>query len=438
MAPNTALNGIKNEMALTAKTAQGSIASRLYKRHIRPMLNLLLILLGLGGVSPLLATTIKSVAIQGDQVVIGFDDYVQDASAMLLAGPSRIALDVKGASPGAASTTAGGAIARVRLAKFDAETTRIVFDLDRPAIVASGRYGADGKSLILSLRGVADADFAASAKKGRITYAPPANFRAKPPRSKYSVSTPIGAPRSIGLPKIVGSSDPKAPLIVIDAGHGGHDPGAISPQLGTREKDVTLSIARAIRDEIVATGRFRVALTRDDDRYLVLEERYGIARRLKADLFISIHADAAASPDATGATIYTLSEVASDREAARYAARENKANIINGVDLGKHSSEVSTILLDLTRRETMNLASEFARLLQREAADDIKFRSTSHRFAGFVVLKAPDTPSILLETGYISNPSDARMLASKEGQRRIAIGIRQAVQIHFARQLAER
>ncbi len=371
-------------------------------------------------------------------MVIRFNDLVHNASAMMLAGPTRIALDVKGASPGAAGTLAGGAIARVRQAQFDAETTRIVFDLDRPVVIASGKYGSDGKSLILSLRPVDESEFAANAKKGRVSYAPPLEFRAKPPRSKYSVSTPIGAPKTIGLPKISGSNDPKAPLIVIDAGHGGHDPGAISPQIGTREKDVTLAIAKSIRDELNATGRFRVALTRDDDRYLVLEERFGIARKLKADLFISIHADAAASTEATGATIYTLSEVASDREAARYAARENKANIINGVDLSKHSGDVSNILLDLTRRETMNLASEFARLLQREASDDIKFRSTSHRFAGFVVLKAPDTPSILLETGYISNPGDARMLASREGQRKIAIGIRQAIQIHFARQLAER
>ena len=409
-----------------------------WKRHFRSMFNVLLVIIGMCGLSPGWATTINNIAVNGNQVIISFDDLVHNASAFMLAGPTRIALDVDGASPGMSNAIGYGAIARIRQARFTADTTRIVFDLDSPAVITSGRYGADGKSLILSLRAVDDGEFAATAKKGRISYAPPSGFRAKPPRSKYSVSTPIGAPKSIALPKITGSTDPKAPLIVIDAGHGGHDPGAISPQLGTREKDVTLSIARAIREELAASGRFRIALTRDDDRYLILEERYGVARRLKADLFISIHADAAASTEATGATIYTLSEVASDREAARYAARENKANIINGVDLGKHSGDVSNILLDLTRRETMNLASEFARLLQREASDDIKFRSTSHRFAGFVVLKAPDTPSILLETGYISNPTDARMLASRDGQRKIAIGIRQAVQIHFARQLAER
>lgn len=415
------------------------------KRHLARMLSALIAFFAMAGLSPALATTISSVQINGNQIEIGFDDLVRNASALMLASPTRIALDVNGAQPGA-SGTPSGPVARVRQARFDEQTTRIVFDLDRPVVIAGGRFGADGKSLILSLREAGEEEFAAQARKGRTLFAPPpglaapaapaAAMAAKPPRSKYSVSVPIGSPRSIPLPRIYGPSNPRLPLVVVDAGHGGHDPGAISPQLGTREKDVTLAIAKAIRDELVATGRVRVALTREDDRFLVLEERYGVARRLKADLFISIHADAAASPDATGATIYTLSEVASDREAARLAARENKANIINGVDLSKHSGEVSNILLDLTQRETMNLSAEFARLLQREARDDFRFRSTSHRFAGFVVLKAPDTPSILLETGYISNPNDARTLASREGQRKIAVGIRQAVQIHFARQMA--
>jgi len=262
-------------------------------------------------------------------------------------------------------------------------------------------------------------------------------FRARPPGKRYSVTVPIGKPKpALPLPKIEGPSDPRLPLVVIDAGHGGHDPGALSPHNGKREKDITLALAKAIRDDLVAGGRVRVALTRSDDRFLVLEERYGIARRLKADLFISVHADAAENEQASGASVYTLSEVASDREAARLAARENKANIINGVDLGAHSNDVSSILLDLTQRETMNVASEFARLLQREASDEIKFRTTAHRFASFVVLKAPDTPSILFETGFVSNKEDAEFLASPAGQKKVARGVRDAVQIHFARQIA--
>ena len=262
-------------------------------------------------------------------------------------------------------------------------------------------------------------------------------LRADRPKKRYSVTVPIGKPKpAVALPRIEGPDNPRLPLVVIDAGHGGHDPGATSPYSGKREKDLTLELARAIRDDLVAGGRVRVALTRSDDRYLVLEERYGIARRLKADLFLSIHADAAENEQANGASVYTLSEVASDREAARPAARENKANIINGVDLGAHSSDVSSILLDLTQRETMNVASDFARLLQREASDEMTFRTTAHRFASFVVLKAPDTPSVLFETGFISNKGDSEFLTSKGGQKKVARGVRDAVQIHFARKIA--
>jgi N-acetylmuramoyl-L-alanine amidase len=244
------------------------------------------------------------------------------------------------------------------------------------------------------------------------------HFWADRPKKRYSVTVPIGKPKpALPLPTIRGPNNPRLPS-------------------GKREKDITLALAKAIRDDLVASGRVRVALTRSDDRFLVLEERFGIARRMKADLFISVHADAAENEGASGASVYTLSEVASDREAARLAARENKANIINGVDLGAHSSDVSSILIDLTQRETMNVASDFARLLQREAADDMKFRTTAHRFASFVVLKAPDTPSVLFETGFISNKDDAEFLASSAGQRRVARGVRDAVQIHFARQIA--
>src|SRR3546814_290403 len=173
------------------------------------------------------------------------------------------------------------------------------------------------------------------------------------------------------------------------------------------------------------------------DLFLVLEERFGIARCMKADLFISVHADAAENEDAHGATIYTLSEVASDRVAARLSARENKAESINGINLGGQSSDVSSILIDLTQRETMNISSGFAKLLQREASPFVEFRTAYHRFASLVVLKAPDTPSVLFETGYITNADDVRFLTSREGQSKIARGVAKAVNIHFARRLAQ-
>ncbi|MBA3940029.1 MAG: N-acetylmuramoyl-L-alanine amidase [Sphingopyxis sp.] len=291
--------------------------------------------------------------------------------------------------------------------------------------------------LAATLEPASGGEIARAAWRPPIELQPSARFRARSPGKRYSVTVPIGRPKpAVALPKIEGPANPRLPLVVLDAGHGGHDPGATSPHNGKREKDITLALARAIRDELVAGGRARVALTRSDDRYLVLEERYGIARRLKADLFISVHADAAETEQASGASIYTLSEVASDREAARLAARENKANIINGVDLGAHSSDVSSILLDLTQRETMTVSADFARLLQREASDDMKFRTSAHRFASFVVLKAPDTPSVLFETGFISNKGDAEFLASAEGRKKVARGVADAVRIHFARRIA--
>lgn len=265
----------------------------------------------------------------------------------------------------------------------------------------------------------------------------PANMAPRPVRRIHSITVPIPpAARGVPLPPVEGPRDASRPLVVIDAGHGGHDPGAINRENGEREKDVTLAIAQAIRDQLVRSGRVRVALTRDDDRFLILQERYGIARKLNADLFISIHADSAENDLARGATVYTLSETASDREAARLAARENKADMLNGVNLGGQPSDVSSILIDLTQRESMNISVSFARLLQREAAPYVPFRNTAHRFASLMVLKAPDTPSVLFETGYISNAADAAFLASRQGRSAVARGVARAIEVHFARRLA--
>nr|WP_221713132.1 N-acetylmuramoyl-L-alanine amidase [Sphingobium xanthum] len=260
----------------------------------------------------------------------------------------------------------------------------------------------------------------------------PARMSKPPTRGRIVVRIPDAAP-SIALPPVEGPRDPRRPLVVIDAGHGGHDPGAHNPALGIREKDLTLAIARAIREELLKTGRIRVALTRDDDRFLVLQERYGLARKLGASLFISIHADAAEHPGARGATVYTLSDVASDREAARLAARENRADILNGVDLSDKSNAVSSILIDLTQRETMESSTKFAELLHREAVSHFRFRNPHHRFASLIVLKSPDTPSVLFEAGYVSNDEDARWMATKDGRLQLAKGVAAAISMHFAR-----
>lgn len=221
------------------------------------------------------------------------------------------------------------------------------------------------------------------------------------------------------------------PLVVLDPGHGGHDPGALSPFDGTAEKDLTLLVAQRIRDALLASGRVRVALTRDSDRFLVLRERTAIARHLKADLFISIHADSA-DRTAIGASIYTLSDTASDREAQALATRENKADILNGINLSGRNGAITSILIDLAQRETMARSAGFAALLRREGTGLLPFHASGLRMAGLAVLKAPDLPAVLFELGYLSNPADLVRIRSTGGQTAIALAVRRAVEIHFA------
>jgi len=403
---------------------------------------------------PALAGGIAGFDVTENRLVLRFDAPVDGASAIVLDQPRRIALDIDGAQVSAGRLPlkdGAGLLDGVRQGQFSSQTARVVLDLKAPAILSAAEFSPDRRTLTVLLSDADTARFNAAIGQGRSPIAPPARMVqakadtgivplidfARPPRKMHSITVPIPAPaKGMRLPRIYGPNDASRPLVVIDAGHGGHDPGAINQKASRQEKELTLSIAKSIRDELVASGRVRVALTREDDRFLVLQERYGIARKMNADLFISVHADAAEDTDARGATVYTLSETASDREAARLAARENKADIINGVNLGRQSGDVSSILIDLTQRETMNLSANFARLLQREASPYIPFRSAYHRFASLMVLKAPDMPSVLFETGYISNDEDAGMLASREGQLRIARGVAKAIDVHFARRIA--
>ncbi len=239
--------------------------------------------------------------------------------------------------------------------------------------------------------------------------------------------------RQTGLPRISGPADPTRPLVVIDAGHGGKDPGAGTGSL--KEKTLTLALALALRDELLAQGGTRVALTRDVDSYVILPERSAIARRLGADLFISIHADSTdGDGSASGATVYTLSDKGSNQAAEMIAARENAADIINGVKLREQSDTVSSILVDLSQRETQARSEEFARLILREGGGRMVFRERSEQSAAFAVLKAPDMPSVLFETGYINNPADAARLGSPEGQKIFAQINARAIRVFFARQ----
>ncbi len=234
------------------------------------------------------------------------------------------------------------------------------------------------------------------------------------------------------LPDVFGPQDPSRPLVVIDAGHGGRDPGASG--IGVKEKDVVLGLAKALRDELLRQGGIRVALTREDDRLLVLAERPEIARRLGADLFLSIHADSAGETSSVnGASIYTLSNEASSDAAARFAARENDADRLNGVSVEGQSEAVSDILVELSQRRTQEDSAGFSSLIIREAKGVLRFHPQAKRSAELAVLRAPDIPSVLFESGFITNPEDARGLTSEEGKAQFASVMARAIQVYFAR-----
>ncbi|MEJ2410234.1 MAG: N-acetylmuramoyl-L-alanine amidase [Novosphingobium sp.] len=236
----------------------------------------------------------------------------------------------------------------------------------------------------------------------------------------------------VGLPRVDGPADSSRPLVVIDPGHGGFDPGAGTDRM--REKDVALKIAHAIRARLLAGGGIRVAMTRDTDRFVSLHDRPDIARRLHADLFISIHADSAENDSARGASVYVLSEKGSSQAAGRFAARENGADRINGVSLSRTSSNVGAILLDLSQRGAQAGSAELAGLMLRELREaDIGLHHDRVETAALAVLKAPDIPSVLFETGYINNEKDYALLRSKKGQEAIADAAARAVRIYFAR-----
>ena len=248
----------------------------------------------------------------------------------------------------------------------------------------------------------------------------------------YIVRVPLtGAGVQLALPPIEGPADPSRPLVVIDAGHGGHDPGASGPD-GLKEKAVTLALVQATRDALIRHGRVRVALTRDDDHFLVLGERALLARRLGADVFLSIHADAVEQGDPSGATVYTLSDQASDEVAARLASRENRADLVNGMSLDGQSQAVSSILVDLSRSDTARQSLVFSSLLLREAQGAIAFHVDPQRHAGFAVLKSLDMPSALFEAGYVSSADDARRLADPAWRARAGERLARAIEIFLA------
>jgi N-acetylmuramoyl-L-alanine amidase len=217
------------------------------------------------------------------------------------------------------------------------------------------------------------------------------------------------------------------PIVVIDPGHGGRDPGATSVSGQVNEKDLALALARELRDDLVKRGRVRVAMTRDDDRYLSLEERAGVARRLDAAMFVSLHLDSAPNPLARGATVYSLSDVASDAEAARFAAKENGA-----AEANPSAGSVEAMLSDLAMETQMSASADLAARLVRKSAGRFELRPNPHRFASFHVLRRADAPAVLFEAGYISNADDELLLRSPEQRAKIALALAQAIETDIA------
>jgi N-acetylmuramoyl-L-alanine amidase len=232
------------------------------------------------------------------------------------------------------------------------------------------------------------------------------------------------------------SADPR-PLVVIDPGHGGIDNGTRAAS-GEMEKNIVLEFSLVVRDKIEKTGKYRVAMTRTDDTFVALADRVELARSRQASLFISIHADALArrEGDAQGATIYTLSERASDAAAARFAEAENRADVIAGLDLSAEPNDVAGILIDLAKREAKTFSQQFARTMVGELKHAARMHQNPLRSARFVVLRAPDVPSVLVELGYVSNKEDLKSLVSAEWRGRSADAIVQAIHTFFTTRLA--
>ncbi|MCC7260181.1 MAG: N-acetylmuramoyl-L-alanine amidase [Alphaproteobacteria bacterium] len=336
--------------------------------------------------------------------------------------PLRLVIDMPSIvwGVGKSDISGGRAIKDVRHGAFRRDQSRVVLDLTQPVQVVRHelippRDGNPRYRLVLDLAPLSGKRWSAfDAVEAEQVEVPAAS-------SKPVTPSPVSKP------------SPFKPLVVIDSGHGGDDPGARG-RTGTWEKYITLRYASALRDALLATGQYRVQLTRDDDRFLKLRHRVSIGRKAGANLFISLHADSSPNPDTRGLSVYTLSDRASDEEAAALASRENKVDILSDIDLSDKDEDVASILIDLAQRETKNKSSEFAETLVDEFAREINLVRNSHRFAGFAVLKAPDVPSVLVELGFLSNRKDEALLNSTDYRKKVIRGFVRAVDSYFDKQ----
>ncbi|WP_420962402.1 N-acetylmuramoyl-L-alanine amidase [Brucella sp. IR073] len=352
------------------------------------------------------------------RVVVIFDRE-PEVSTLLLAHPHRLVIDLPRATFGfdKKSLEPRGLITHVRYGLVGDNRSRMILTLRGPFKLEGVRVvkneNTPGYRLMADIVATSDREFAAALDAQKPS---PGTARAERKGDR------VGANPEPSPPHVF--------TVMIDPGHGGIDAGAESLH-GVKEKDVTLAFAREFRDVLTKSGDMRVLMTREDDTFLRLAERVRIARQHEADLFISIHADTINQHDIRGATVYTLSDKASDAMARAMAERENKSDAAAGLT-HEEPPEVSDILADLTRRETHAFSLSFAGKVVNALQDQTSLINNPHRFAGFQVLRAPDVPSVLVEIGYLSNAEDEKLMTDPAWRARVAAGLAEAVKAFAA------
>ncbi|MFZ3033979.1 MAG: N-acetylmuramoyl-L-alanine amidase [Parvibaculum sp.] len=365
----------------------------------------------------------------GDETrfVVEMKEGVQvEYQVFTLANPYRVVIDVHNADstlPDVAGIKGHGIITSYRYGAFVDNIFRIVIDTKDPAAVARNftldPQGGFGRRIVLDLAKTDPVTFMASLA------VPAAN------RPEIAASVPAAV-----VPDNPEEKQTRRRIVVIDPGHGGVDPGTHGKG-GTLEKDVVLAFGRELAQRLRDTGRYDVYMTRNKDIFIPLRERVAIARRHKADLFISVHANSNPRTSVKGLSIYTLSEKSSDKEAAALAHKENQSDVIAGIDFQGESPEVTGILIDLAQRETKNYSSRFARSVVDYTRRSTSLLDPAHRFAGFVVLKAPDIPSVLVELGFLTNRSEEKEMTSRKWRDRVSESMVSAVNRYFGDRSAE-
>ncbi len=300
---------------------------------------------------------------------------------------------------------------------LDQDSLRIVFDLNNEIKIENSFYDESSNKITVQFQLIEEDDFIT--KKANEFEE---DFKIQTTKIKKDDGTNVYLVKKIK----------KIPIIVIDAGHGGKDPGAIGSFARTKEKNITLSYAKELSKQLANTKKYKVYLTRDKDFFVPLKTRVEKSRHKKADLFISIHANSSNNNKTSGFSIYTLSEKSSDKQAEMIAQKENQADIINGINFSGASSDIMKTLIDLSQRDSNNSSATFANILVDEIKNaEVKILQNSHRFAGFVVLTSPDMASVLIELGYLSNKKEEELLNSIRYKRKISQTIVKAVDQYF-------